>query len=989
MSILNVDGSIRDPYQNFIASSRYARWSDDLLRRETWTESVDRYMDFMTEHLYDKYAYVPDDSLTLEISEAIMNLDIVPSMRALMTAGEAATISNVAIFNCAYVPVDDLAAFSEALFILMNGTGVGYSVESRYVDKLPPVAEITESGPTIVVGDSKLGWATAYKILLESIWLRGILPGYDLSSIRPAGARLKTFGGRASGPDPLDELFSYTISTLAAASGRKLRPIEVHDLMCKIASVVVVGGVRRSAMISLSDLADQEMAKAKTGEWWEIAPHRALANISAVYEGETSPEAFNREWENLMASGSGERGIFNRTAAQKQAARNGLRDQNVEYGVNPCLSYGTRMLTSNGLQKIGDLAKSGATFKVYNGNGDYTDSYAWKTGTKLVYRVSLSNGQQIDLTDNHVIEVMEKMYPSSDTFTKPVECSVGELKIGDKIRPFVADAWSDGAYVDPKLTTAIGILFGDGYFHKASGNEVFIGTREDEVLNHLSMFFNVESSGNENNYRVRGAGAIMQEYGFEAVTIPDRNIPDVVFTWSADAVRGFLKGLFSANGGAMPKHNRIDLKSVNLTMLRDVQMLLSALGFNSYITTNKPQMIEWPNGTYESRESYDLNIAGGLQYTLFQEEIGFVHAHKSLPGTGNLSLIRHPRCVEVVSVDEIGEQDVFDFHEAVTHWGWANGIKVHNCSEILLRPKSFCNLTEVIIREEDGTHDLARKVRLATILGTWQSTLTDFPFLRPEWTKNAEEERLLGVSQTGIFGNALTATAGKDRDRLQERLNKVARDANTHEALCIGIPPSDAITTVKPSGTVSQLAAVSSGIHPWYAQYYIRTIRADKKDPLAQLMVDAGVPCEPDVTQPDTTLVFSFPIKAPDGAVTRNDLSAIEHLEHWLAYKVFWCDHTPSVTISVRPEEWTAVHDWVWAHLDEITGVSFLPYSEHTYQQAPYQEISATEWRAMALSFPAVRWADLSFYELGDQTTGSATLACSAAGCDSADLVPA
>ncbi|MEV4575994.1 LAGLIDADG family homing endonuclease [Nonomuraea jabiensis] len=945
----------------------------------------------MTEHLYDKYDYVPEESLVIEIREAIKNLDVVPSMRALMTAGLALELENVAGYNCAYMPIDDVAAFGEALYILMNGTGVGYSVEYKYVEKLPPIPEIFLASDIVIqVGDSKLGWAQAYKQLLEHLWLRGWQPGYDLSAIRPAGSRLKTFGGRASGPEPLKELFDYTIDLFWEAQGRKLRPIEVHDLMCKIASVVVVGGVRRSAMICLSDLSDQEMATAKSGEWWVDYPHRRLANISAVYHEDVSIEEFDREWHNLQTSGSGERGIFNRYAAQRQAAKNGKRDPGIDYGTNPCISYDTRMLTSEGLKKIGDLAKTGETFQVYNGQGEFAPSYAWKTGKKMVYRLTLSNGMQIDLTDNHVIEVMEKSYPSQDTYDKRVERTVGELAVGDKIRPFVADrSWSGGRYVGADLATAIGILFGDGYYHKASGNELFIKTQEPEILEHLRLFFYVELSS-EHTYRVRGARAVMESMGFEVAAIPDRQIPEQVFSWSADAVRGFLRGLFSANGGAMPKHNRIDLKSVNLEMLRDVQRLLSALGYNAYITTNKPQMIEWPNGTYESRESYDLNIQSAFQYTLFQGSIGFVHEHKSVPCAGESDTPYKLRSVEVVSIEEIGEQDVFDFHEAETHWGWANGFKVHNCGEIILRPFQFCNLSEVIIREDDNYLSLDKKVRLATVLGTWQSTLTDFKFLRPIWRKNTEEERLLGVSLTGIYGNSLTSSLTTPAVTFSQT-NAAAWDANAAVADAIGINRSVAICTVKPSGTVSQLAGVSSGIHPWHAKHYIRTIRADKKDPLAQLMVDSGVPSEPDLMNPDSTLVFSFPIKAPDLAVTRDRLSAIDHLELWLAYRRYWCDHNPSVTVSVRPEEWYGVSQWVWEHLDEVTGITFLPFEEHTYQQAPYQSVSYPEWRAAALSFPEVRWQDLSFYELEDATAGSQTLACAAdgTGCDSADLVSA
>ncbi|MEV4454394.1 hypothetical protein [Microbispora sp. NPDC049633] len=651
MSILAADGSIIAPYENFIATSRYSRYIDDLGRREVWRESVGRYMDFMLGHLKAKQNYVPSDSLVAEIRQAIENLDIVPSMRGIMTAGPALERSNIAGYNCSYLPVDDLAAFSETLYILLNGTGVGYSVERRYTEKLPPVAPITRWNvpKTIVFGDSKEGWAAGFREFLKAVWVDGEVPAYDLSSIRKAGSRLKTFGGRASGPEPLAELLKFTVHLLHQAEGRRLRPIEVHDLMCKIASVVVVGGVRRSAMIALTDVSDKELAEAKAGEWWETHPHRALANISAVFETHgnnyISRPVFDEHWAAMVASGSGERGIFNRTAAQKQASRWSRRDAQIEYGCNPC-------------------------------------------------------------------------------------------------------------------------------------------------------------------------------------------------------------------------------------------------------------------------------------------------------------------------------------------------------SEIVMRPFSFCNLSEVIVRPTDEMPDLIRKVELATVLGTWQATLTDFPFLRDIWKKNAEEERLLGVSLTGVFGNKITYEADQRVNALKI-LRSVARQVNVAESARVGITASHAITCVKPSGTVSQLAQVSSGIHPWHAPYYIRTVRADKKDPLAQLMADSGVPHEDDVTQPETTWVFSFPIAAPKGAVTRADLTAIQHLELWLDYQRHYCEHKPSVTINVKTEEWNAVGDWVFEHIDELSGVSFLPYAEHTYQQAPYQEVDQATYEAAVAAFPSVRWADLPFYEHGDQTSGSQELACSAGGCDVVDLVAA
>jgi ribonucleoside-diphosphate reductase alpha chain len=646
-TILNPDGTLQDPYRNYIALSRYARYVEAESRRETWAETVDRYFTFMTEHLADEFDYHPDKDLLYAMRHAVLQHDVMPSMRAVMTAGEALNLSNIAGFNCSYVPLQDLRAFSELLFILMNGTGVGYSVEAQYVDRLPIVPDLLRLVPEIVVtvGDSKLGWAEAFDELLRLVWLDGIIPSIDMSAVRPAGARLRTFGGRASGPEPLQDLFSFTIKLLHGAAGRRLKPIEAHDLACKIASVIVVGGVRRSAMISLSDLADQEMAQAKSGEWWVDHAYRALANNSAVYSDDMDREEFDAEWANLVASGSGERGIFHRGAAQRQAAKYGRRESDVVYGTNPC-------------------------------------------------------------------------------------------------------------------------------------------------------------------------------------------------------------------------------------------------------------------------------------------------------------------------------------------------------SEIILRPFSFCNLSEVVVREDDTEDTLARKVEIATILGTWQSTLTNYPFLREEWSRNAEEERLLGVSLTGVFGSDLLVTqSAEKRNELLDDLRELSAAVNAEYADELGINHSHAITCVKPSGTVSQLTGVSSGLHTWHSEYYIRRVRADKKDPLSQLMQSYGVPCEDDVMSPSNN-VFSFPIKAPTGAITRDQITAVDHLRLWLDVQRHWCDHKPSVTVSVRTEEWDEVGEWVWSHLDEISGVSFLPHSDHTYQQAPYEECSREGYEELLARMPAdIHWEDLPFWEIEDSTVGSQELACTAGACEVVDLV--
>ena len=626
------------PYSTFIAKSRYSRFIPEQNRREHWDESVDRYFAFMFDHLDKNYKWSPNNDLRLELISAVKNLEVMPSMRAIMTAGKALDRDNTAGYNCSYLPVDDPKAFDEAMYILLCGTGVGFSVEHKYVDQLPEVPDqLFDSQTTISVADSKEGWAKALRQLIALLY-SGEVARYDLSRIRPAGARLKTFGGRASGPGPLDELFKFTIAKFRGAVGRKLTSIECHDILCKIGEVVVVGGVRRSAMISLSDLEDDRMRSCKSGNWWEQNGHRALANNSATYNSKPDIGQFLQEWTSLYNSHSGERGIFSREASQSQAAKNGRRDPNYDFGTNPC-------------------------------------------------------------------------------------------------------------------------------------------------------------------------------------------------------------------------------------------------------------------------------------------------------------------------------------------------------SEIILRPYQFCNLTEVVVRAEDTVESLANKIRIATILGTFQSTMTHFPYLRKVWQKNTEEERLLGVSLTGILDNKWMGEVSDSTAKALEQLRKVAVDTNSDLATLLGIPRSAAITCVKPSGTVSQLVDSASGIHARHSQYYIRRVRGDKKDPLSAFLTSAGIPAEDCVMRPDSTVVFSFPMKAPEGARLRDDLTAIEHLDVWMMYQRHWCEHKPSVTISVKEDEWMDVGAWVFRNFDEISGVSFLPWAGGTYRQAPYEECNKEQYEEMLSKMPKdIKWDDL--VEVEDNVEGAQTLACVAGHCE-------
>jgi ribonucleoside-diphosphate reductase alpha chain len=628
-----------DLYQQYIHISRYSRWRDDLQRRETWEETVQRYIDFF-DNLTEKQF---TQTLNSEVKQYILDLKVMPSMRALMTAGPALERENLAGFNCSYLALNTKRSFAEALYILMCGTGVGFSCERQEVTKLPIVPEeLEKTGDTIVVADSKEGWAKAYHALLGFLW-NGVIPKIDYSKVRKAGERLKIFGGRASGPEPLKRLFMFTVDTFMKARGRKLTSIEVHDLMCMIGEIVVVGGVRRSALISLSNLSDQRMRDAKAGQWWTDNPQRGLANNSVAYTEKPSSEIFMEEWLSLVKSKSGERGIFNRNAAQKQAAKWGRRSADLSYGCNPC-------------------------------------------------------------------------------------------------------------------------------------------------------------------------------------------------------------------------------------------------------------------------------------------------------------------------------------------------------SEIILRDKQLCNLSEVIIREEDTIETLMKKVEIATILGTLQATLTNFKFVSEAWARNTADDALLGVSLTGIMDNPLMAglQGHAELSKVLNQLRDHAREINALWADKLGIKASTAITCVKPSGTVSQLCNTASGIHARHNHNYIRTVRVDKKDPLYKFMMDKGFVTEDDVMRPDSTAVVSFAISSPESAITRDQVNAIEALELWLLYQREWCEHKPSVTITVRDEEWIEVGAWVYKHFDEVSGISFLPHTDHTYQQAPYQDLTLEEFQQWCKEnpVPEVDWKELAEYEKTDNTIAMQTLACTGNNCE-------
>ena len=637
-------------YQTFIHLSRYSRWLEEDNRRETWEETISRLVNYFKYHIENNleiFFKEEDSDIWKELYRSISSLEVMPSMRAMMAAGPALARENIAGYNCSYIPIDSPRSFDEVLYILMNGTGVGFSVERQYVNNLPtiPYTDMEETDDVISVADSKEGWARAFKDLISYLY-SGRIPQINMDKVRPAGSRLNVFGGRASGPEPLHDLFKFTIKKFQEARGRKLTSLECHDIVCKTGEVVVVGGVRRSALISLSNLSDDRLRSAKKGQWWETNPERSLANNSAVYADLPETATFMKEWSSLYESKSGERGIFNRQSAKMKAKSSGRREWDVEFGTNPC-------------------------------------------------------------------------------------------------------------------------------------------------------------------------------------------------------------------------------------------------------------------------------------------------------------------------------------------------------SEIILRPNQFCNLTEVVCRADDTRASLKKKIRMATILGTIQATMTDFGYLRKRWQNNTEEERLLGVSLTGIMDCKLINKSSNEVrvDSLLAALKEYAIEVNKEWSKKLNIPQSTAVTCVKPSGTVSQLVDSSSGIHARHAPYYLRTVRGDVKDPLTQFMVEAGIPNEPDQMRPDNTVVFSFPMKSPDHAIHRNDQGAIEQLEFWKMYAEKWCEHKPSVTISVKEHEWIEVGSWCWSNFEYLSGVSFLPYTDHTYKQAPYQDITKKEYTKYMQEFPTnIDWSRLPEWEKEDTTKGTQELACTAGVCELVDI---
>ena len=1304
-------------FQQYIAKSRYARYLPEKKRREHFDETVMRYIKFITEVIDDKY-FTLDLELKEELFNYISSLKVMPSMRALMTAGKALSRDNTCGYNCSYLPIDDIKSFDEAMFILMCGTGVGFSVERQYINQLPEIPEkLFDSDTVIIVKDSKEGWAKSLRILIALLY-SGEIPKWDLSKIRPAGTPLKVFGGRASGPQVLEDLFVFVVKVFKKAIGRKLTSIECHDLMCKIAEIVVVGGVRRclpeyamihtkngmipikdikmgdmvltthcyhpvvnifnngkkeiikiitqdgyfectpehkvailsneeeyiwkqakdlkendrviapsisiegaitqlpdfeydypehctvikdiiipplnndiawilgyiqgngyihltsksgqvisaipnnypdilekyvriiksfgvnysileyenykrinvkskqlatyfnswlkkpnvalsvpefiwkssyeikmnfvaglmdadgsvknrpstvvvtiyeqyareiqlllsscgiqtrlkkcsdkglkenwkkkwavviinnvskhklnefgikkcvinnklerctntypkhfsksyypvdypwsktnnilipvkvvkieynrkeentydleienmheffcdgylvhnSALISLSNLSDERMRQAKVGQWWLSNPQRALSNNSAVYTEKPEVGIFMEEWLALYQSKSGERGIFSRDAARKVVAKNTRREVAHEWGCNPCVIGNTRILTKDGYQPIVNLI--GEEVEIWNGQ-EFSTVKPFYIGKKRIFEVNLSNGVSLYCTGNHKFIIQPGL--NGDVNSR---IEVRDLKPGMKLVKYSMPVIKEGIEYDFDAYSQ-GFYSGGGYTSRLTG-KISSGMGEDrKIWTHGKMQ-------------------------------PKDWIPlDATLSFKLN----WLSGLLNADSCVTrdKNGNGLQLVSMDLEFLKELRLFLTTLGVQAKIvhaSDERYARFKEDQKEYLCKKTKRILIGNQDTYNLIKLGIKFnrLQVHDNPPQRDTRQFVK------IVSViDTKKEEDVFCFNEPINHTGTFEGIVTGQCSEILLRPYEKCNLSEVVVRTNDTEETLIQKIKIATILGTFQSTLTHFPYLRKIWQKNAEEERLLGVSLTGIYDNLLMNNIHDlELPARLERLKQIAIDTNKEWAEKLGINQSCAITCCKPSGTVSTLVDCASGIHPRHSKYYYRRVRSDNKDPLTKFLIEQKIPNEPDVMKPEFTTIFTFPIKAPEDSLTKDDISAIDHLELWLIYQRHWAEHKPSVTISVKDYEWPRVGAWVYDHFDEMSGVSFLPYNGGTYRQAPYESITQEQYeKSIEKIQKNINWDDL--IERIDNVEGVQTLGCSSGGCE-------
>jgi len=941
-----------DAFQEFVYLRTYARYLESEGRRETWQETVDRYCDYLLNPA--RYAVPIPEKVQRKIRQGILNMDVMPSMRLLWSAGEACDASNICAYNCSGVTVDTPLAFGEILLILMCGAGVGYSVERQYVEKLPQIKhQRNVPVSTITIRDSKGGWQEALNAGV-ALWWDGRDIIFDFSEIRPEGAPLKKMGGRASGPEVLRKMLDATRNIILSAAGRKLTPLECHDICCHIARCVVVGGVRRSAMISLSDIDDHDMRDCKIGVF---PPERFGANNSAVYRDKPSDLDFLQDFAILGKSGTGERGFFNLGAARKNAPHR-RKSKNIAI-TNPCFTGDMQLLTENGYMRFADIPE-GRVGVVSGKTGQISDGMVWCSGERSVVRIRRTKLNDVICTPDHVFLVLDSYGEDMGEKLVFTECEAKDL-LGRRIVPFLPDAY----YPINKDDFMAGFIQGDGGTGRLKskdhkGLEINIGEKDKPVAEFLGL------SDYGRSVYSRVAYDVALSWGISGEPLPTRGLPQ------RRPNKDFLCGLFSANGCVIDKY-RVSIKSTCRQMLEDLRVILSDdYAIESYITTNKSQTVKFSNGEYRCRESYDLNIGKYDSLLKFLESIGFLQPYKRA-ALKRLITIRSPR---VRSVTPCGVEKVYDFSEPLTNWGVVNGVVAHNCAEVTLRNREFCNLSTYVIRPGDDFYKITDKATTAAWIGVLQSTFADFPYLSPEWEANCIEERLCGVSPTGVLDN-LARLDPKELELTKKQIVRTVR----HAAELLGINVPAAATCVKPNGTVSALVDSAAGLHPRWAKYFRRNIQISINDPLFKLMADQGAPHMITPDDPYTAIV-SFPRSSPEGAVVRHDLSAIEQLNTYKNITQNYCEMNASCTIYVSPNEWIQVAHWVYENWDAVNGLSFFPRGDHAYKWAPYEDITQEEYDKMSEDFPELDFSKLSDYEHTDQTTGSKEYACTAGGCE-------
>ena len=994
------DAYFPTPLQKFQFFDKYARFSYELGRRETWIETVDRAVDFLEELSESR---LPPETYQC-LRRGILEMQAMPSMRLIAMAGPAARRSNITIYNCSYLPVDSIESFVEALVISMSGCGVGYSVERQYVEKFPRIRrQLGTEAEKLVIEDSSEGWAEAVRLGIQS-WFDGKDVQFDYSLIRPAGTPLLTKGGRASGPEPLRKMINYTRNRILSRQGSFLRSIDAHDIMCMVGNAAVSGGVRRTAMIALFDFDDQEMQMCKSGENIVGNEQRWNANNSAVWpDRELNQAEITRYLLDMVESGRGEPGIFSRLAAKSTLPS---RRKFVDFGTNPCVTGETWVMTSDGPRQVSDL-EDRSFDAIVDGEGWQSAEDGFRfTGNKPVYLIETEEGYTLKATADHPIRQVTHQSRKLQRFEWT---AAGSLQPGDLIRVqnHRGLTWKADDH-GPEIAWLLGSLVGDGTFAQFShkSDTVFVrywgepsmamaerahgmSVRKIEPHSDVQPVWN-----RANQFWQVGCVELADVAAHYGIIPGEKTVTSEIERTSSAFYTAFLRGLFDAEGtvgGPQEKGVSVRLPQSNLELLKAVQRMLLRLGIVSTVYQERRpegwrELLDGKGGyaEYWTKVNHEL-VIGRDNLQEFQKRVGFSDPAKAARLSDLLSKFRRKTnrerfSVRVKSVAHLGNEDVFDCSIPDINAFDANGLYVHNCGEILLRPFEFCNLSIAVARPDDTFETLKEKVELATIIGTIQSMATHFPGLRPQWQQNCEEERLLGVDINGQMDSPVA------RDPVvQARLQEFAVETNRRYAEMLGINPSVSVTCVKPSGNSSQLLDCSPGVHARWSKFYIRNVRVGALTPLFKVLKDLNVPMDPENGQsPEdaNTWVVHFPVQAPENAITRIERSALEQCKYWLQLKTHWTEHNPSVTITYQPDEVIDIIKWVWEHQDKIGGMTFLPSFDAQYTQMPYEEILQEEYERLVAKFPEIDFSKLYRYEKEDYTTAAQELACFGGSCE-------